>query len=76
LRDGGGEGFLRGFFGEVEITDEFDERGDDAAPIAAVKFVYGLGNSGFHIFFGHCRIRCPSFDLPVKDDETAREDLL
>ena len=37
LCDGGGKGFLRGFFGEIEIADELDRCRDDAAPVGTIE---------------------------------------
>ena len=33
LLDGGGEGLLGAVFGELEVAEEADESGDDAAPV-------------------------------------------
>ena len=43
LIEGDGKGFLGNLFGKVEVTDQSDERGDDASPIGAVNCFYGLG---------------------------------
>jgi hypothetical protein len=41
LVDGNREGFLRRLFGQVEIADQPDESGDDAAPVGAIDGVNG-----------------------------------
>jgi len=42
LGQGGGEGFLSGVFGEIEVGGEPEESGDDAAVVGAVE----LGEGG------------------------------
>ncbi len=44
----GGKGFLRTLFGEVEVPDQGNQGGDDAAPIGAVDCFYGAGGLGRH----------------------------
>ena len=41
LVHGGGKGFLRGFFRDVEVPDEPDQSGDDPAPVGAIHGVDG-----------------------------------
>jgi hypothetical protein len=49
--DGGRKRFLSGLFRHVEVADEPDQRGDDTAPIRAIKGVDG-GSS----VRGHSRV--------------------
>ena len=44
----GGKGFLRRLFGEVEVADQGDQGGDNAAPIGAINCFYGVGGLGRH----------------------------
>jgi hypothetical protein len=37
--DGDGEGLLRGFLGEVEVAEEADQGGHDAAPLLAEDLI-------------------------------------
>jgi len=41
LIDGGGKRFLRGFFGDIEITEIPYQSGNNSAPIRSVDCVYG-----------------------------------
>ena len=41
---GAGEGVLRGLLGDVEVAEETDEDGDDAAPVLPEDVVVGGGH--------------------------------
>ena len=49
------EGLLRGFLGEVEVAEEADQRGEDAAPLVAE----GLLEDRYHSTIGRTSIAPP-----------------
>jgi hypothetical protein len=44
----GRKGFLRRLFGEIEVTDESNQGGDNPAPIGAIDCFDGLGGIKRH----------------------------
>ncbi len=48
LAHGGGEGFLRGLFREVEVADQADQSGHDPAPVGPIDRIDGSGGVPGH----------------------------
>ena len=62
------EGLLRGFLGEVEVAEEADQRGEDAAPLVAE----GLLEDRYHSTIGRTSIAPPRRAAGIRDGELDR----